>query len=57
MRHCGFLNSSTKGKTTMGDKSPKSVQKQATQKLVKSNNANQKKKDAAVTKQVSGKKK
>ena len=41
----------------MGDKSPKSVQKQATQKLVKSNNANQKKKDAAVTKQVSGKKK
>ena len=41
----------------MGDKSPKSVKKKADQKQTKSNNADQKKKQAAVSKQVAGKKK
>jgi hypothetical protein len=40
----------------MGDKSPKSVNKQAAQKQVKANEAAQKKKQAAAAKQVPGKK-
>jgi hypothetical protein len=40
----------------MGDKSPKSVHKQAAQKQVKANAAAQKKKQAAAAKQVAGKK-
>jgi hypothetical protein len=45
-----------KGKVIMGDKSPKSVHKQATQKQVKSNAATQKKHQAAAAKQVVAKK-
>ena len=41
----------------MGDKSPKSVQKQASQKQAKSNLADQKKKQDVAAKQVAGKKK
>lgn len=40
----------------MGDKSPKSVQKQAAQKQVKANAAAQKKRQAAAAKQIVGKK-
>ena len=40
----------------MGDKSPKSVHKQASQKQVKANAEAQKKKQAAAVKQVPGKK-
>jgi hypothetical protein len=40
----------------MGDKSPKSVQKQTAQKQVKANGATQKKQQAAAAKQVTGKK-
>ena len=40
----------------MGDKSPKSVHKQASQKQVKSNAAANKKQQAAAAKQVTGKK-
>jgi hypothetical protein len=40
----------------MGDKSPKSVHKQATQKQTKVDAAAQKKKQAAASKQVVGKK-
>jgi hypothetical protein len=47
---------SKKGKVNMGDKSPKSVHKQAAQKQVKANAAAQKKKEAAAAKQVAGKK-
>ena len=47
---------SMKGKVIMGDKSPKSVHKQAAQKQVKANAAAQKKKEAAAAKQVVGKK-
>jgi hypothetical protein len=39
----------------MGDKSPKSVNKKAAQKQLKSNAASQKKQQAAAAKQVSGK--
>jgi len=39
----------------MGDKSPKSVQKQAAQKQLKTNAAAQKKQQAAAAKQVAGK--
>ena len=46
---------SKKGKVNMGDKSPKSVHKQAAQKQVKANAAAQKKKEAAAAKQVAGK--
>jgi len=45
-----------KGKVIMGDKSPKSVHKQASQKQVKSNADAQKKNQAAAAKQVLGKK-
>jgi hypothetical protein len=45
-----------KGKVIMGDRSPKSVQKQASQKQVKANTAAQKKQQAAAAKQVAGKK-
>ena len=41
----------------MGDRSPKSVQKQASQKQAKTNNSNQKKQQATADKQVGGKKK
>jgi len=47
---------SKKGKVNMGDKSPKSVHKQAAQKQIKANAAAQKKKEAAAAKQVLGKK-
>lgn len=47
---------SKKGKVNMGDKSPKSVHKQAAQKQVKANAAAQKKQQAAALKQVAGKK-
>jgi len=40
----------------MGDKSPKSVHKQAAQKQIKANTATQKKQQAAAAKQVAGKK-
>lgn len=40
----------------MGDKSPKSVNKHATQKQSKANSALQKKKQAIAAKQVAGKK-
>ena len=40
----------------MGDKSPKAVNKQAAQKQVKGNAADQKKRQAAASKQVPGKK-
>jgi hypothetical protein len=46
---------SRKGKVIMGDKSPKSVQKQAAQKQLKTNAAAQKKQQAAAAKQVAGK--
>jgi len=46
---------SKKGKAIMGDKSPKSVQKQAAQKQVKANAAAQKKQQAAAARQVAGK--
>ena len=45
-----------KGKVIMGDKSPKSVHKQAAQKQVKDNANAQRKKQAAAAKQVAGKK-
>lgn len=45
-----------KGKAIMGDKSPKSVQKQAAQKQVKATAAAQKKQKAAAAKQIVGKK-
>jgi hypothetical protein len=38
----------------MGDRSPKAVQKQATQKQTKNANANQKKQQAAAAKQAAG---
>lgn len=41
----------------MGDKSPKAVSKQATQKQTKTNSAVQKKQQAVAAKQVAGKKK
>ena len=47
---------SKKGKANMGDKSPKSVHKQAAQKQVKSHAAAQKKKEASASKQIPGKK-
>jgi hypothetical protein len=40
----------------MGDRSPKSVQKQATQKQAKANNSNQKKQQAITAKQTFNKK-
>ena len=48
--------SSMKGKVIMGDKSPKSVHKQASQKQAKANAEAQKKKQAAAAKQVMGQK-
>ena len=42
--------------TIMGDKSPKSKQKQSTQKQAKANSAEQRKKQAIAAKQVAGKK-
>ena len=45
-----------KGKVIMGDRSPKSVHKQASQKQVKANADAQKKKQATAAKQVAGKK-
>jgi len=41
-----------KGKEFMGDKSPKAVHKQAAQKLLKANAANQKKQQAVAAKQA-----
>ena len=43
--------------TIMGDKSPKAVNKQATQKQTKTNNANQKKQQAVAAKQTASAKK
>ena len=45
-----------KGKVIVGDKSPKSVRKQASQKQAKANAEAQKKKQAAAAKQAVGKK-
>jgi hypothetical protein len=45
-----------KGKVIMGDKSPKSVHKQASQKQAKANAEAQKKKQAAAAKHVAGQK-
>jgi hypothetical protein len=45
-----------KGQLIMGDKSPKSVHKQASQKQVKASAAAQKKQQATAAKQVTGKK-
>jgi hypothetical protein len=45
-----------KGEKIMGDKSPKSVNKKATQKQSKSNTASQVKKQAEVAKSAAGKK-
>jgi hypothetical protein len=47
---------SKKRTTIMGDRSPKSVQKQAAQKQVKSSAAAEQKKKAVAAKQVAGKK-
>ena len=47
---------SKKGKKIMGDKSPKSVHKQASQKQAKANAEAQKKKQAVAAKQVLGQK-
>ena len=47
---------SMKGKVIMGDKSPKSVHKQASQKQAKANAEAQKKKQAFAAKQVVGQK-
>jgi hypothetical protein len=47
---------SMKGNVIMGDKSPKSVHKQTSQKQVKANADAQKKKQAVAAKQVAGKK-
>ena len=47
----GSVNQKPKGKKIMGDKSPKSVHKQAAQKQMKANAANQKKQQAAAVKQ------
>jgi len=41
----------------MGDKSPKAVNKHASQKQTKTNSADQKKRQAVAAKQVAGKKK
>ena len=41
----------------MGDRSPKSVQKQASQKLAKSDRADQRKQQEVAAKQAAGKKK
>jgi hypothetical protein len=41
----------------MGDKSPKSIQKKSSQKQAKASTAEQKRKAAALSKQVAGKKK
>jgi len=46
---------STKGKVNMGDKSPRSVHKQAAQKQVKANAAARKKQQVAAAKRVAGK--
>ncbi len=48
---------SAHGYSTMGDKSPKSMRKQADQKQVKVNEDNRKKQAAAASKQVVSKKK
>lgn len=45
-----------KGKTIMGDRSPKAVQKQAAQKQAKANSENQKKQQAIFAKQSANKK-
>jgi len=57
VRHPGFQTLYLKGKPSMGDKSPKSNQKQAAQKQAKNNSADMKKKADIASKQVAGKKK
>ena len=47
----GSANQKAKGKQIMGDKSPKSVHKQAVQKQLKANAANQTKQQALIAKQ------
>jgi hypothetical protein len=46
-----------KGMATMGDRSPKSVQKQASQKQAKSDRADARKRQEVVAKQAAGQKK
>jgi hypothetical protein len=50
-------NHQTKGTTTMGDKSPKAAKKQASQKQIKSNQADNKKRQDVAAKQAPPKKK
>jgi len=50
------VNLQAKKQTIMGDKSPKAVQKQTTQKQNKTANANQKKQQAVTAKQSANKK-
>ena len=50
------MDQEKKGGWTMGDKSPKSVRRQETQKQVKSSAADQKKRQAAAAKQAGFKK-
>jgi hypothetical protein len=55
MRRGGIYK--TKGTTTMGDKSPKAAKKQASQKQIKSNQADNKKRQDVAAKQAPPKKK
>jgi hypothetical protein len=49
---CASANEQQKDKEIMGDKSPKAVHKQAAQKQIKANAANQKKQQALTAKQA-----
>jgi hypothetical protein len=53
----GRFNRDSKGRTFMGDKSPKAAQKHASQKQIKSNRADQKKRQEVAAKQAALKKK
>jgi hypothetical protein len=55
-RHTAGASTPNEGVTFMGDKSPKSVQKQASQKQVKAKAEVQKKQQAAAAKKVASKK-
>ena len=52
-----WVKQNLKGTVIMGDRSPKSVNKQASQKQLKANTANQKKQQAISAKQAANKKK
>jgi hypothetical protein len=55
--HAGGERIRKRKRNIMGDKSPKSVKKQATQKQTKTSGLERQKKEAAAAKQVAGKKK